>query len=169
MQDPEQAARAPSSPVHVSPRGTRGVRFPRLLARLGNRFVLGQFRRNGGARTQGGLHAFVLETSGARTGALRRAVLGYIEDGDQSWLVIASAIGAARHPAWLHNLAKTPEGTVEFGDGQRVEVQAETLSGAELEQAWTRIAEEAPEYVRYRFKTDRAMAVVRLRARSAPR
>ena len=40
--------------------------------------------------------------------------------GADAWLVIASAIGAARHPAWLHNLAKQPDAVVQFGDGRRV-------------------------------------------------
>ena len=166
MSDREPAAGVPASPVQIPPRGTRGMPFPRFLARLSNRFIVRQFQRKGGATTQGGLHAFVLETTGAKTGELRRAVLGYIEEHDGSWLVIASAIGAARHPAWLHNLATTPEGTVEFGDGRRVEVRAETLAGDDLERAWERIAVEAPEYVTYKSKTDRAMAVVRLRERS---
>ena len=154
--------------VHVPPSGTRGVPFPRFLARLGNRMVLRQFRRKRGARTQGGLHAFVLETSGAKTGEVRRAVLGYIEEADDSWLVIASAVGAARHPAWLHNLAKTPEAIVEFGNGRRVDVRAETLFDRDLAEAWRRIGSEAPEYIKYRSKTDRAIPVVRLRARTAP-
>ena len=40
-----------------------------------------------------------------------------------------------------------------------------SLEGPELDQAWQRIAVEAPEYVKYRSKTDRAIPVVRLRAR----
>lgn len=142
--------------------------FPRFLARLGNRMVVGQFRRRGGAKTQGGVEALVLETVGAKSGEIRRAVLGYLEETPDSWLVIASAIGAARHPAWLHNLATTPAATVQFGDGRRVEVSAETLEGPERTQAWERIAVDAPEYVRYGSKTDREIPVVRLRARGSP-
>jgi deazaflavin-dependent oxidoreductase (nitroreductase family) len=123
------------------------------------------FRRRGGARTQGGLPAFLLETRGAKSGQVREAVLGYIEEAPDSWLVIASAVGAARHPAWLHNLARQPDATVEFGDGRRVEVRAETLAGHELSRAWERIAVDAPEYLRYRSKTDREIPVVRLRPR----
>jgi len=154
-----------STSVNVPREGTRGAPFPRLLARLGNRMVIGQFRRKGGARTQGGIDALVLESIGAKSGQVRRAVLGYVEEGPDSYLVIASAIGAARNPAWLHNLAKSPDATVEFGDGRRVDVRAETLEGPELAQAWQRLADDAPEYVKYRSKTDREIAIVRLRAR----
>jgi deazaflavin-dependent oxidoreductase (nitroreductase family) len=140
--------------------------FPRFLARIGNRMMVRQFRRKGGAKTQGGVDALVLETVGAKSGEIRRAVLGYLEESPESWLVIASAIGAARHPAWLLNLASNPEVSVEFGDGRRVDVRAETLEGSERTQAWERIAVDAPEYVKYGSKTDREIPVVRLRARS---
>jgi len=153
--------------VRVPPKGTRGAFFPRFLANLGNALMVRMFRRRGGASTQGGLHTFVLETTGAKSGQVRNAVLGYIEEAPGTWLVIASAVGASRHPAWLHNLAKRPEATVEFGDGRRVDVRAESLEGAELERAWERIAAEAPEYMKYRSKTDRDIPVVRLR-QSAP-
>lgn len=149
--------------MKVPPGGTRGTRFPRFLAGFASRMVVRQFRRRGGARTQGGLHAFVLETVGARSGETRRAVLGYLEEVTDSWLVMASAVGSAHHPAWLHNLAKRPEATIEFGDGRRIDVRAESLEGEELERAWRRIAIDAPEYVKYRSKTDREIPVVRLR------
>jgi deazaflavin-dependent oxidoreductase (nitroreductase family) len=79
--------------------------------------------------------------------------------------VVASLAGAARHPSWLYNLAREPRASIEFGDGRRVDVVAETLGGADLTAAWKRLAIEAPEYDRYRSKTDRAIPVVRLRQR----
>src|SRR5687768_9358572 len=125
--------------VKVPRSGTRGTRFPRFLAGFGGRMVVRQFRRNREARTQGGLHAFLVETTGARTGQPRQAVLGYLEEPEGSYLVIASAIGAARSPGWLHNLAARPEATVDFGDGRRIAVRAESIEGHDLEQAWARI------------------------------
>jgi deazaflavin-dependent oxidoreductase (nitroreductase family) len=154
--------------VKVPPAGTRGTRFPRVLARLGNRFMLGQFRR-GGARTQGGLPALLLETTGAKSGETRHAVLGYLEDGPDAWLVIAALAGAARHPAWMYNLARQPDAVVEFKGGRRVDVRAETLEGDQLAAAWARIGVDAPEFVGYRSKTDRELPVVRLRHRKSGR
>jgi deazaflavin-dependent oxidoreductase (nitroreductase family) len=150
--------------VKVPPRGTRGTPFPRFLVGSANRLLLRRFRR-GGARTQGGLPTLLLETVGARSGETRHAVLGYLEDGPGAWLVIASLGGAARHPAWLHNLAKQADAMVEFDDGRRFEVRAETLDGEQLDAAWARIARDAPEYVNYRSKTDRDIPVLRLRQR----
>lgn len=124
-----------------------------------------QFRR-GGARTQGGIHTLLLETIGARSGERRQAVLGFLEDPTGAWLVIASAVGAARHPEWLYNLARQPDVTIEFEDGRRIPVNAETLAGDELEAAWDQIARDAPEYLGYRSKTDREIPVVRFLRRA---
>ena len=151
--------------VTVPPKGTRGAFFPRFLSGLASRMMLRQFRRNRGARTQGGVPALHLETVGAKSGQIRHAILGYIEESPDSWLVIASAVGASRHPSWLHNLARQPEATVEFGDGRRVAVRAESVEGDDLGRAWERIGVEAPEYVAYLSKTNREIPVIRLRSR----
>ena len=113
--------------------------------------------------TAGGLHSFVLETRGAKTGALRRAVLGYLAEDDDGWLVIGSKGGAPRNPAWVHNLAVHPDATVVLADGERVAVTTSRLEGDDLDAAWRRIATEAPEYIGYLSKTERAIPVFRLR------
>ena len=150
--------------INVPPRGERGLKLPRFLTRMGNRWILRRFRR-GGARTQGGLETLMLETVGARSGRPRQAVLGFLREGEDAWLVIASMAGAAGHPAWLHNLAARPDAAVQFETGERADVRAETLAGDELVSAWDRVGREAPEYVKYRTKTDREMPIVRLRRR----
>lgn len=144
--------------------GTRGLRLPRFLARFGNGMMLRSFSK-GGARTQGGIETLLLETVGGKTGRVRQSVLGSFPDGDDAWLVVASLAGAARNPAWLHNLAARPEATVQLADGRRIEVSAETLEGDDLVAAWERLERDGPEYAKYRTKTDREVAIVRLRAR----
>src|ERR671917_451046 len=151
-------------PIDVPRKGTRGIPFPRFLGKIGGRMVVRQFRR-GGMRTRGGVSTFLLETIGARSGQPRQAALGYLEDGPDAWLVIASMAGASWHPRWLYNLAKQPDATIEFDDGRRVPVRAETLAAPEVEAAWERIEKDAPEYAQYRSKTDRTIPVVRLRRR----
>lgn len=118
--------------------------------------------RPGELRTSGGLHAFVLETTGAKSGKRRRAVLGYLEEDVDAWLVIGSMGGAPRNPAWVHNLAAHPEAVVVMAGGERVPVHAEQLTGEELDAAWGRIRVEAAEYIGYLSKTDRAIPVIRL-------
>jgi deazaflavin-dependent oxidoreductase (nitroreductase family) len=122
------------------------------------------WERPGELWTAGGLHSFVVESKGARTGETRRAVLGYLEGGPDDWLVMGSMGGAPRNPAWVHNLEAEPSATVVLADGTRVPVRAERLTGDELDTAWERIAEEAPEYVAYRSRTTRDIPVIRLRA-----
>lgn len=63
-------------------------------------------------------------------------MLGYVEEAPAAWLVVASLAGAARHPSWLYNLGREPRATIEFGDGRRVDVVAETLDGPDLTAAW---------------------------------
>ena len=150
--------------VKVPPKGTKGVPFPRFLVRLGSRFAPGMFRRRPN-KTGGGIATLLLETKGAKSGKTRNAILGYLEEGPDAWLVIASLGGASRQPGWMYNLAKEPHATIEFYGGQRIDVEARTLSGDDFDAAWKRIAEEAPEYARYLQKTDREIPVVRLTAR----
>jgi len=132
------------------------------MTRLFSRLQAGSFRRQHGGSSQGGVPALLLHTTGARSGEPRTAVLGFLPDGPGGWLVIASLAGAARNPSWLYNLAKDPRATIEFGDGRRVAVTARTLAGAELDAAWSRIGQDAPEYAAYLSKTDRPIPVVRL-------
>jgi len=68
-------------------------------------------------------------------------------------------------PGWLHNLAHDPDATIELAGGDRIPVRAETLEGPELEAAWRRIGTESAQYADYRTKTDREIAVIRLRRR----
>lgn len=120
--------------------------------------------RPGELWTGGGLHAFVVETTGARSGRTRRAVLGYLEDGPGAWLVIGSKGGAPRNPAWVHNLRADPSATIVMADGTRVPVTVQQLEGDDEERAWERIAIEAPEYVAYRPRTTRQIPIFRLTA-----
>jgi deazaflavin-dependent oxidoreductase (nitroreductase family) len=122
------------------------------------------WKRPGELWTAGGLHAFVVETTGGQTGRTRRAILGYLDDGPHAWLVIASKGGAPTNPAWVYNLANNPEAMVVMPDGARIAVRGERLVGDEEERVWERIAQEAPEYVAYRSRTRRAIPIIRLRA-----
>lgn len=120
------------------------------------------WERPGELWTGGGLHAFVVETSGARSGRTRRAILGYLEDGSDAWIIIGSKGGAPTNPAWVHNLEANPAATIVMADGSRVPVRAERLEGAAEDRVWERIATEAREYLSYRSRTDRPIPIFRL-------
>jgi deazaflavin-dependent oxidoreductase (nitroreductase family) len=149
--------------VKVPPRGTRGARFPRFLGRISG-FAAWMFR-HGQSQAIGGTRTLILETRGARSGQRRQAILGYFPEPPDAWLVIASIGAASWNPAWLHNLAADPNATIELPGRERIEVRAETLEGADLQAAWQRIATESHQYSDYRAKTDREIAIIRLRRR----
>src|SRR5687768_7839911 len=74
---------------------------PLLLRLTGGRFSMGLVIRTG-----------LLETRGAKSGAVRRNAIIYFHDGDRV-TIAASNAGYARNPAWYHNLRAHPD--VRFG------------------------------------------------------
>ena len=145
--------------------GTRGGRQPRtgLILRLVNQNAASRFRRNGKML---GFQGLILTTVGARSGAERTSPVGWWPGPDGSWLIVAAANGAARNPAWYHNIAAHPDKVQIEVDGRRIGVKAEQLHGAERAQAWQQIAAAAPRFAKYQDKTDRELPVIRLVAPS---
>lgn len=69
-----------------------------------------------------------------------------------AWLVVASASGSARHPAWYQDIAAHPDQVwVEFG-GRQLRVTASQLDGDARAQAWQRITQLQPRYAGYQRK-----------------
>ncbi|MFA1539046.1 nitroreductase/quinone reductase family protein [Actinomadura monticuli] len=128
-----------------------------------NRQVIEEFRANGG-RVGGpfeGGRLLLLTTTGARSGAPHTTPLGYLPDGETRVLVIASAGGAPRHPAWFRNLVATPRVTVESGPF-RYEADAVVLEGAERDTAFARAVEADPGWGEYEARSGRTLPVVAL-------
>jgi deazaflavin-dependent oxidoreductase (nitroreductase family) len=146
--------------VQVPRGGTRGGSFPApaALMRIINPIIFRIFRNRG---FNGG-RLLMLTTVGARSGESRSATLGYFPDGDNAWIIIASAGGAAKHPAWMYNLARNPDKVwVQIGN-RKVKVTPETLTGEDRARAWQRVIAQAPSYAAYESKTDREIPIVRL-------
>jgi deazaflavin-dependent oxidoreductase (nitroreductase family) len=145
--------------------GTRGARQPSgPFFRWLNNVMSRRLRRKGGKMM--GFNALILTTTGARSGARRTNPVGWFPGPDGSWLIVAAANGAARNPAWYHNIAAHP-GQVQIEvDGRRIGVTAEQLHGAERTQAWRQIAAATPRFAQYQRKTDRELPVIRLVPRS---
>ena len=79
-------------------------------------------------------------------------------DGDRL-LVIASNIGAPKHPDWYLNLVKTPRVTVEVGD-ETYEAVATPAAGEERDRLWAMIKENYPFFAEHEQKTTREIPVV---------
>ncbi|WP_020574828.1 nitroreductase/quinone reductase family protein [Actinopolymorpha alba] len=128
-----------------------------------NQQIIEEFRANGG-QVGGpfeGARLLLLTTTGARSGAPHTTPLGYLPDGAERSLVIASAAGAPNHPAWFHNLVANPRVTVEVG-AFTYEAQATVLEGAERDRVFARAVEADSGWADYQAKTRRVIPVVGL-------
>lgn len=152
-----------------TPTGTRGGKVQRgFIMRLVNKMMVRRARRSATA-SMGPMKILALTTVGAKSGQRRETPVGWFDGGDGTWLIVASANGAAKNPAWYHNIAAHPDDvTIEIGD-RKVAVTAEQLHGEEREAALRSIVASAPQFAGYNDKTDREIPVIRLRERPAPR
>jgi deazaflavin-dependent oxidoreductase (nitroreductase family) len=139
--------------------GTRGARQPRgPLLRIFNRLAMGRIRRKTG-------ELLILTTVGAKSGSERQSPLRWFPSGE-GWLIVASAGGAARNPAWYYNLRAHPDrATVQIG-GRTVPVSAEQLHGPERDEAWRQITTAAEQFAKYQTQTDREIPIIRLMPRA---
>jgi deazaflavin-dependent oxidoreductase (nitroreductase family) len=149
--------------------GTRGARQPGTGGPIGRwvtKRAINRIRRKG---TMPGLgfNALVLTTIGRKSGVERKTPVGWFPGKDGSWLIVASAAGGAKNPAWYHNIAAHPDTVQIETAGRTIPVVAEQLHGAEREQAWRQITAAAPRFAQYQHKTDRELPVIRLGPRSA--
>jgi deazaflavin-dependent oxidoreductase (nitroreductase family) len=109
---------------YVDPKKPRGL-LSRAYAALANtrlgRFLSVHFmwkvdpllmRLTGGRIGMGlVLPTALLETRGAKSGAVRHNAVIYFHDGDRV-TIVASKLGLPSHPAWFHNLQADPEVTL---------------------------------------------------------
>ena len=147
--------------IRKPPAGTRGTRTPPgLIGRVMTPLMIGVHRLSG--NRFGGMDLLYLTTTGARSGQRRTTPVARFDGGRGSWLVVASAGGAAVHPGWYHNIVAHPEDVVAEVDGVRHAVEVAQLDGAERADAWRRIVASAPRFGGYEQKTDRSMPVLRL-------
>ena len=108
--------------------GTRGARQPAgFVFRWGNKLMASRIRK-GGAKFLG-FNTLVLTTVGRKTGAERTTPVGWFPGPDGSWLIVASAAGAAGNPAWYYNIAAHPGQVQVEVEGRKVAVVAEQLHG----------------------------------------
>jgi deazaflavin-dependent oxidoreductase (nitroreductase family) len=141
--------------------GTRGARQPAGFAfRWGNKVMASRIRK-GGAKFLG-FNSLVLTTVGSKTGVERTTPVGWFPGPDGSWLIVASAGGAAGNPAWYYNIAAHPDRVQITVEGRKVAVVAEQLHGAERAEAWQQITTAAPRFTGYQQKTDRELPIIRL-------
>lgn len=105
----------------------------------------------------------LLETRGAKSGALRRNAVIYFHDGDRI-TIVASKAGADKHPAWFHNLHAHPH--VTFGG---IPMQATVVGDeAECDRLWVLADRVFAPYAAYRrdaARVNRTIPIVQLSPR----
>jgi deazaflavin-dependent oxidoreductase (nitroreductase family) len=140
--------------------GTRGARQPggKLMLWL-NKMMIKRVRRSGRAA---GFNALVLTTVGRKSGVARETPVGYFPGDNGSFLIVASAAGAARNPAWYYNLAAHPDQVHIETRGSKLSVTAQELHGSERDEAWQQITTAAPRFAAYQKKTDRELPIIHL-------
>ena len=146
--------------------GTRGRRQPKgRVFRWVNSLVARRARSR--SRVMG-MDVVVLRTVGRKSGEERTTPVAWFPDEGDSILVVASAAGAAKHPAWFLNMAANPDRVSMERVGQpRTPALVEQLHGEERAQAWARIVAASPNFAGYETATDREIPVVRLTPRPA--
>jgi deazaflavin-dependent oxidoreductase (nitroreductase family) len=144
--------------------GTYGARQPGRMVRWVNTITSRVIRRSG---KLGSIDALVLTTVGRKTGEERTTPVNWFPGPDGSWLVVASANGAASDPAWYLNLAAAPDRARIDVAGRTVQVHAEQLTGEARDEAWRTVTAANPRFAQYEARTDRAIPVVRLTERTA--
>lgn len=146
-----------------TPAGTRGARAPRPsgpVSRRVGRWMSGQHRRKGYRFM--GMDVLFLTTIGRKTGQPRETPLAWFPDGDDAWLIVASAAGSAHNPGWYLNLAAHPDQVWIELPHRKLKVAPEQLDGTRREESWQRIISAQPRYAKYQAKTDRVLPVIRL-------
>jgi deazaflavin-dependent oxidoreductase (nitroreductase family) len=156
--------------IKATPNGTYGTKMPggkflqKLFEPMAKRGIAA-YRRTGGKNRMSQMMGFpvvLLTTKGAKSGQERTVSIAGFPDGDDAWLVIASAGGSHRHPAWFNNMVKHPEDLwLEVGS-RKMKVTGESLHGREREDAFARVVVQSPRFGGYQKKTDREIPVVRL-------
>jgi deazaflavin-dependent oxidoreductase (nitroreductase family) len=123
-----------------------------------NQRVIDQFRAGGEVDGMHRDRLVLLTTVGAKSGQPRTTPMMFHPDGDRV-LVVASNMGAPKHPDWYLNLVANPRVTVEVSD-DTYEAVAATAAGQERERLWAMIKDTYPFFADHEASTDRTIPVV---------
>lgn len=137
-------------------------------AKTWNEQIIDEFRAsNGDVATNGfGKSLILVHHTGARTGAQRVNPLRAVQDGNDSWLVVASKQGAPENPDWYYNLRTNPESQIETPDHGTISTMAEVLHGEARNDAWQKFTTANPIFIQYQEETQRVFPVLALRKRA---
>ena len=105
----------------------------------------------------------LLTTTGRKTGQKRTWPLCYLPASGDELVLVASAGGAPRHPAWYSNLLADPRVSIRSGESSRNMV-ARIAEESERARLWELIVRRYPVVANYQRKCSREIPVVILGA-----
>jgi deazaflavin-dependent oxidoreductase (nitroreductase family) len=125
--------------------------------------IIEDMRAHDGAVTSGPLAGdplLVTNSTGARTGEPRRALLTYSRDGD-AYVVAGTAGGSPAEPSWLHNIRANPDVMVE-AENRVFRARASRADGADRARLWEEHVKALPKFAPYPEQSGRVIPMVRL-------
>jgi deazaflavin-dependent oxidoreductase (nitroreductase family) len=140
-----------------------------LIRNLASRIDPLLFKATNGRLTSMGppsMPMLTMTAIGRSSGRPRAVHLACIEDeGDQ--LIVASAMGQQRHPAWRYNIEAEPRVEIQMR-GERYSARSQGLSNNEKARVWEKIRKAIPQMSVYETRTDRNIRVFRLKREDQP-
>jgi len=125
-----------------------------------NQAIIEEYRANNGVMSGVLEHIplLLLTTTGRKSGEPRTNPLGYwLSDGQM--VIMASNLGASKHPGWYLNLLASPEVSVEL-HGERFRARATPLDGDDWERAHAAVTTAQPEILEHHKRTTRRIPYV---------
>jgi deazaflavin-dependent oxidoreductase (nitroreductase family) len=114
------------------------------------------------AGSMNGQKLVLLTTTGRRSGKRRTSpLMAFDFRGDL--VLVASAGGSDRHPAWYHNIKGHPQVTVDDHGTVRT-MTARTMTAAERAEMWPQVVAQQKRFGGYESKTSREIPLVVLTA-----
>lgn len=97
-----------------------------------------------------------LVSTGRHSGAPRKATLYAYGDAERL-VIVGSRGGAARHPAWVHNLRAEPRVLVRRGRAAEAMLAHEVTDAGERARLWQLVTAAFPLYATYQRRTSRTI------------
>jgi deazaflavin-dependent oxidoreductase (nitroreductase family) len=110
-----------------------------------------------------GMPVIVLTTTGRKSGQPRTTMLTSPHQEGSTVVIVASAGGNDRHPAWYLNLVDDPDVTASVEGGPVQHMEAVTASPDERARLWPIITKDHKNYAAYQRRTQREIPLVLLR------
>jgi F420H(2)-dependent quinone reductase len=116
-----------------------------------------------GGRLPGVPPMLLLDHVGAKSGKLRTTPLVYMPRGDQ-FVIVAAKGGHPHNPAWLYNLRRHPDTTIQIGS-KRVDVRACEVNPDDRETLWPIALAYTAHWRRYERRSQRTIPLLILQPR----